>query len=236
MMHANHLVIFSVCLCGASSKAIKHGVLTLKARGVLCPARRGRSNPPRFSCPHNISVFVPLLTPPHRFICRGSEYRMYNEMMSCPTSLPFNQTKHSTDLLASLCISHIFNLHWLAIAATLHVCALDWWTPPIQKQNDHENLRSHGAYVTPLHNVLHVIFTMNPKLCIIWDSLWGWTGSCWGRRAICWERFASGSRTANRSPTDTEPGKQKQINMMLAISGSKKNYVMQWLSKESSYE
>lgn len=221
MMHANRLVIFfCVFMWGKFKSDQARCVNPQSPRGSLsCKSWTFQST--SFLLPsQHICLCSTSHTPPHRFIGRGAEYRMYNEMMSCPTGLPFNQTKHSTDLLASLCISHIFNLHWLAIAATLHVCALDWWTPPIQKQNDHENLRSHGAYVTPLHNVLHVIFTMNRKLCILGDSLWGWTGSCWGRRAICWERFASGSRTANRSPTDTEPGKQKRINMMLAISGS----------------
>lgn len=95
---------------------------------------------------------------------------------------------------------------------------------------------NHTVRTQPPYTTFHVIFMMNHKLCILRDSLWGWTSSCWGRRAICWKRFASGSRTANRSPTDTEPVKQKRINIMLTIFGSKKNYVKQWLSKESSYE
>lgn len=56
---------------------------------------------------------------------------------SCPTGLPFKQTKHSCNLLPSLCISHIFNNYLLVTAATLNICGLDWWALLIKRTCSH---------------------------------------------------------------------------------------------------
>lgn len=56
---------------------------------------------------------------------------------SCPTGLPFKQTKHSCNLVPSLCISHIFNNYLLVTAATLNICGLDWWAPLVKRTCNH---------------------------------------------------------------------------------------------------
>lgn len=128
---------------------------------------------------------------------------------SCPTGLPFKQTKHSCNLLPSLCISHIFNNYLLVTAATLNICGLDWWAPLVKRTCNHMMLTQPPCTI----KTAFLFACDHTSFVDLKDSLSGWTSSCWGRRAICLERFASGSHTEDTLPMDTEPKKKKeQVN------------------------
>lgn len=147
-------------------------------------------------------------------------------------------------MLPSLCISHIFNSYLLVTAATLNICALDWWSPMIKRTCNHMMLTQLPC-TTKLHSFFHVIccnmlirnLTSSQVYCITSfvyhkDSLSGWTSSCWGRRAICLERFASGSHTADTLPMDTAPEKDKNRSMII-LYVLNNNYIIRWLIKVS---